>query len=314
MVEMYLVGVSTRRIEDVSEILWGSSVSAATVSNLNDKAIASVEEWRNRPLDRAHPCAYVDGVYLKRSWGGAYENVAVMVPSASTTTATARPSGPRRASRSRQSAGGSSRPGCGPASCAACVGGRRQSGGDGRIDRGGLPRRLPALCRALPPQRARRGAEVQARGCCCHAQGDPLHGVARGGRGQSARGRGRARGDATRGGLQGREGRIRGDPGVYGLPARALASHPHQQRHRAAEPRDPQADSRGRHLPGREVGANVRRREAQVRRGGRVGIVCFVNLSFHKTASVRFTRQREDSSRTSVALAPILSSPTTPRA
>ena len=43
-------------------------------------------------------------------------------------------------------------------------------------------------------------------------------------------------------------------------------------------------------------------------------MVCFVNLSFHKTASVRFTRQREDSSRTSVALAPILSSPTTPRA
>jgi len=44
------------------------------------------------------------------------------------------------------------------------------------------------------------------------------------------------------------------------------------------------------------------------------GGLCFVNLSFHKTASVRFTRQREDSSRTSVALAPILSSPTTPRA
>lgn len=42
--------------------------------------------------------------------------------------------------------------------------------------------------------------------------------------------------------------------------------------------------------------------------------VCFVNLSFHKTAPVRFTRQREDSSRTSVGLAPILSSPTTPRA
>lgn len=45
-----------------------------------------------------------------------------------------------------------------------------------------------------------------------------------------------------------------------------------------------------------------------------VARLCFVNLSFHKTASVRFTRQREDSSRTSVALAPILSSPTTPRA
>ena len=40
MIEMYLAGVSTRRIEDVSEILWGSSVSAATVSNLNEKAFA----------------------------------------------------------------------------------------------------------------------------------------------------------------------------------------------------------------------------------------------------------------------------------
>ena len=79
MIEMYLAGVSTRRIEDVSEILRGSSVSAATVSNLNEKAFSSVEEWRNRPLERACPYVYVDGIYLKRSWGGSYENVAVMV-------------------------------------------------------------------------------------------------------------------------------------------------------------------------------------------------------------------------------------------
>ena len=35
-IEMHLAGVSTRRIEDVSEILWGAGVSAGTVSNLND--------------------------------------------------------------------------------------------------------------------------------------------------------------------------------------------------------------------------------------------------------------------------------------
>ena len=79
MTGMYLAGVSTRRIEDVSEIPWGSSVSASTVSKLNERAFASVEEWRNRPLDRAYPYVYVDGIYLKRSWGGSYENVAVMV-------------------------------------------------------------------------------------------------------------------------------------------------------------------------------------------------------------------------------------------
>ena len=79
MIEMYLAGVSTRRIEDVSEVLWGASVSAATVSNLNDKAFASVEQWRSRPLIRDYPYVYVDGIYLKRAWGGAYENVAVMI-------------------------------------------------------------------------------------------------------------------------------------------------------------------------------------------------------------------------------------------
>lgn len=43
MIEMYPAGVSTRRIEDASEILWGSSVSASTVSNLNEKAFEAVK-------------------------------------------------------------------------------------------------------------------------------------------------------------------------------------------------------------------------------------------------------------------------------
>lgn len=79
IVEMYLAGVSTRRIEDVAEILWGSSVSAGTVSNLNEKAFESIEEWRTRPLEREYRYVYIDGIYLKRSWGGSFENVAVMI-------------------------------------------------------------------------------------------------------------------------------------------------------------------------------------------------------------------------------------------
>nr|WP_270848892.1 transposase [Candidatus Collinsella stercoripullorum] len=50
MIEIYLTGVSTRRIEDVSEILWDSSVSASTVSNINEKAFEAVESWRTPPL------------------------------------------------------------------------------------------------------------------------------------------------------------------------------------------------------------------------------------------------------------------------
>lgn len=79
IIEMCLAGASTRRIEDVGEILWGAGVSAGTVSNLNDEAFKSVEEWMCRPLAREYPYVYVDGIYLKRSWSGSYENVAAMV-------------------------------------------------------------------------------------------------------------------------------------------------------------------------------------------------------------------------------------------
>lgn len=79
IIEMYLAGVSTRRIEDVSQILWGAGVSAGTVSNLNEKAYKSVEEWRSRPLSGEYPYVFIDGIYLKRSWGGSYENVSILV-------------------------------------------------------------------------------------------------------------------------------------------------------------------------------------------------------------------------------------------
>ena len=79
MIEMYLAGVSTRLIEDVNEALWGPGVSAATVSDLNERAFEAVEARRNRPLERAYPYARVYGIHLKRSWGGSYENVAAMV-------------------------------------------------------------------------------------------------------------------------------------------------------------------------------------------------------------------------------------------
>ena len=80
LIEMYLAGVSVRRVEDITEALWGSKVSPATISELNKKAYVHIEDWRNRPLQGGHyPYVYVDGIYLRRNWGGEYENVAVLV-------------------------------------------------------------------------------------------------------------------------------------------------------------------------------------------------------------------------------------------
>ena len=79
LIEMYLAGVSVRRVEDISEALWGSRVSASTISDLNQKAYVHIEEWRNRKLSGKYPYVYVDGIYLKRNWGGEFENVAILV-------------------------------------------------------------------------------------------------------------------------------------------------------------------------------------------------------------------------------------------
>lgn len=79
LIEMYLAGVSVRRIEDITEILWGSKVSPGTISKLNKKVYSHIENWRNRPLNGEYPYVYLDGIYLKRNWGGEYENVSILV-------------------------------------------------------------------------------------------------------------------------------------------------------------------------------------------------------------------------------------------
>lgn len=43
LVEMYLAGVSVRRVEDITEALWGTRVSPSTVSELNQKIAGQIE-------------------------------------------------------------------------------------------------------------------------------------------------------------------------------------------------------------------------------------------------------------------------------
>lgn len=79
LVEMYLAGVSVRRVEDITEALWGERVSPSTVSALNQKIYEQIEAWRQRPLEGRHAYVYLDGIWLKRTWGGEVKNVAVLV-------------------------------------------------------------------------------------------------------------------------------------------------------------------------------------------------------------------------------------------
>lgn len=79
IVEMYLAGVSVRKVEDISEALWGTKVSAGTVSRLNQKVYGKIDEWRNLPIEKEYPYIFLDGIYLKRSWGGEVKNIAILV-------------------------------------------------------------------------------------------------------------------------------------------------------------------------------------------------------------------------------------------
>lgn len=50
LIEMYLAGVSVRRVEDITEALRGTKVSPGTISNLNKKAYEHIEQWRTRQI------------------------------------------------------------------------------------------------------------------------------------------------------------------------------------------------------------------------------------------------------------------------
>ncbi len=79
LIEMYLAGVSVRRVEDITEALWGTRVSPGTVSNLNKKVYARIEKWINEPIEGSYTYVFLDGIWLKRCWAGEVKNVSVLV-------------------------------------------------------------------------------------------------------------------------------------------------------------------------------------------------------------------------------------------
>ena len=46
---------------------------------LNHKIYAQIETWLNRPIQGNHPYVFLNGLWLKRSWGGEVRNVSLLV-------------------------------------------------------------------------------------------------------------------------------------------------------------------------------------------------------------------------------------------
>ena len=78
--EMYVVGVSTRKVAKVTEELCGTSFSKSTVSALTGRLDAELTMWRTRPLsDHAWPYLFVDARYEKVRRGGRVVSQGVLI-------------------------------------------------------------------------------------------------------------------------------------------------------------------------------------------------------------------------------------------
>ncbi|MDZ7838938.1 MAG: IS256 family transposase [Actinomycetota bacterium] len=65
LMEMYVKGISTRKVADVTEKLCGTSFSSSTISSLASKLDAKISAWNGRPLNKAYPYLLVDTTYIK---------------------------------------------------------------------------------------------------------------------------------------------------------------------------------------------------------------------------------------------------------
>ena len=79
LLQMYVEGVSTRKVSAITEALCGLEVSKSQVSALSQKLDAEVAEWRQRPLTEAYPYLVIDARYEKVRRGGAVVSQGVLV-------------------------------------------------------------------------------------------------------------------------------------------------------------------------------------------------------------------------------------------
>ena len=79
LAEMYIQGVSTRKVKAVTEELCGHSFSASSISRINVKLDAELAAFMGRPLEEAYPYLILDARYEKVREGGVIQSQAVLI-------------------------------------------------------------------------------------------------------------------------------------------------------------------------------------------------------------------------------------------
>jgi putative transposase len=83
VMQCYVEGVSTRRVDDVARSMGVEGISKSQVSRVCGELDALVAAWRNRPLDAGpSPFVWIDALSMKVREGGRICNTAVLVATA----------------------------------------------------------------------------------------------------------------------------------------------------------------------------------------------------------------------------------------
>lgn len=64
IIAMYGRGLTTRQISEQIEEIYGFDVSESFVSDVTDKILPEIEEWKSRPLDTVYPIIFIDAVHF----------------------------------------------------------------------------------------------------------------------------------------------------------------------------------------------------------------------------------------------------------
>jgi len=78
LAEMYVQGVSTRKVKAITEQLCGVSVSSTQVSNAASLLDSELEKWRERPLGE-YPYLYLDAYYEQVREDGQVRHLAILI-------------------------------------------------------------------------------------------------------------------------------------------------------------------------------------------------------------------------------------------
>ena len=78
LMEMYVQGVSTRKVKKITEELCGYKFSASTVSNINKKLDKQLGAFANRELKDKYPYLILDTNYKKVRENGVVKNLAIL--------------------------------------------------------------------------------------------------------------------------------------------------------------------------------------------------------------------------------------------